>query len=43
MKTDIEIAREVELREIKDVAADIGILESDLEGMVSLWPKYLRN
>ena len=32
MKTDIEIAREVELREIKDVAADIGILESDLEG-----------
>lgn len=32
MKTDIEIAREVELREIKDVAADIGISESDLEG-----------
>ena len=31
MKTDIQIAQEAELRHIKEVAADYGIQEDDLE------------
>lgn len=39
MKTDIEIAQEAEMLHIKDVAAQYGITEDDLE----LYGKYKQN
>ena len=39
MKSDIEIAREVSLRKIKEVATGLGIPREEVQTMVGISPK----
>mgnify|MGYP001194258913 CR=1 FL=1 len=40
MKSDIEIARSVELKKIKQVAESIGIPRDEVENLVVILPKF---
>ena len=40
MKSDIQIARETQLRKVKDIAENIGIPRDEVISFVATWQKY---
>ena len=41
MKSDIEIARETDLRKIKEVATTLGIPREEVQNMAGILPRFL--